>query len=235
MNKSIFSGLIAVLILGLMSSCSKSGNLYDCVPADAMLVMSGSPEATLLNGGCTATSEGFEVSETIDKILVSFSADDREAFTGLLNGSGIDFKRAVTVLDPANDRYFVTFMLDNESNFRKWCEKQNFKTYGSAGYSVYSPKRGISIVVKDSQGWLVFGCDEGKEPEFVDALHEAAKDAPLPSWIEDKINDANALGVALNIEKYIGFLASRGMTANLTLPAGNPSLLGYDAEALTHG
>jgi len=236
MNKTNFAGLIAVLILAVLSSCSeKSGNLYDCVSADAVFVLSGSPVETFKNAGFTITSDGIEVSDAADKIMTKFTATEREAVMEFLNNSGIDFDRAVTVIDPVNSRSFMTFMLDNEDGFRDWCEKQDVKTYGSSGYSVYKNKGELSIVIKNSQAWLLVGNDHnGKEPEFIDELYSAAEKAPLPSWIKEKIDNAEALGVSLNIGKYLEYITSRSF-GNLPVTLEGAMWEGYDTEAIMNG
>ena len=129
MKKSIFAGLIAVWVLTVLSGCSsQSGNLYDCVSADAMFVLSGSPAETFKNSGCKPASSGFEVSAAVEKLLTSLTGSESEAVVTFLDGSGIDFDRAVTVIDPANSHLFITFMLDDEDNFRKWCEAREFSS-----------------------------------------------------------------------------------------------------------
>ena len=235
MKKSIFAGLAAVLILAVLSGCSKrSGNLYDCVSADAMLVLSGSPAETLKNAGCAPSSAGFEVSGSIQEVMTKFTEPEREALTGFLNGSGVDFSRAVTVIDPAGKHFFLTFMLNDEDGFCKWCEGRDFKKNDSSGYKVYKPVSTMSIAVKDSQAWVIVGYYKGKEDEYINGFYAAAEKAPLPSWIREKIDNAEALGVSLNIGKYMEYVASRSFGG--MAPALEGAMWqGYDMQALTGG
>lgn len=235
MKKTIFAGLIAVLVLAVLTGCSKkSGNLYDCVSADAMLVMSGSPAETFKNIGCTPASNGFEVSDAFKELMARFSGSEREAIVGFLAGSGIDFSRALTVVDIAKAHCFITFMLDDEDSFRKWCEDRSFRTHDSSGYMIYKTPGEVSIAVKDSQAWVIFGYHKGKEGEYINGFYSAAEKAPLPSWIREKIDNAEALGVSLNVGKYIEYVASRGLGAGTAALEG-AMWQGYDTQAVMNG
>lgn len=235
MKKSIFAGLIAVWVLTVLSGCSKqSGNLYDCVSADAMFVLSGSPAETFKNSGCRPASAGFEVSEAVEKLLTSLTGSEREAVVTFLDGSGVDFDRAVTVIDPANSHLFITFMLDDEGNFRKWCEAREFSSRDSSGYTIYKTHGEISIAVKDSQAWVILGYQKGKEADYIKSLYTAAEKAPLPEWIREKIDNSEALGVSLNIGKYIEYVAARGLGAGTAALEG-AMWQGYDTQAVMSG
>lgn len=235
MNKSIFAGLWAVLIMVVMSGCSNNrGNLYDCVSGDAMLVMSGSPAETFKNAGCVPSSTGFEVSGPMKEIMSKFTGSESDAVVEFFEGSGIDFDRAVTVVDPALAHFFITFMLDDEDGFRKWCEAREFTGRDSSGYTIYKSNGEIYFAVKDSQAWVIVGDHRGKEAEYINGFYSAAKEAPLPSWIREKIDNAEALGVSLNINKYSEYVGSRSFDG---LPPALEGAMwqGYDTEALTNG
>ena len=94
-----------------------------------------------------------------------------------LDGSGIDFDRAVTVIDPANSHLFITFMLDDEDNFRKWCEAREFSSRDSSGYTIYKTRGEVSIAVKNSQAWVILGYQKGKEADYIKSLYTAAEKA----------------------------------------------------------
>ena len=172
--KAIALSIVCILLASMSTSCNKSHDILDTIPADVAVVATLSPEQ--LDKDLDGTSFGGTLtpSETLDKYFRHTHPEIRKSLKTILSTQAIERgKIAVYSHHDSNGAdiismlkgsvYIVTFKIDDEKRLAEELEAEDPQEIN--GFTAFRLKNS-SLVVKDGQGWLI----SGKQPEAVKAI-----------------------------------------------------------------
>lgn len=195
---------LIAMMLGALSSCSKSEDIIDTVPADAACVATVNLDRLCSAGGISLTADETKVAPEMEKAA---GGPLKELIDGLSAiKDAIDIENIVIALDTDNVTY-VTFAV---KDLDKLCGMTagNLTWEGTSGDYKSAHLHELDLLATSSQGWIVRGSDNAAKA--VDEFTKRAKERP--------ISDIEYIGKALSRDNIMNIAVTSGFT---TLSSGS--------------